>query len=458
MSGSRGTNGRPPALPPRPYHFPRFERRRLANGIEVIVASVAKVPLVTTIALVDAGAVCDEPGREGIAQLTASLLVEGTTQRDGASLIDAFERLGASVDVATDWDGAVVKLTAMAHNAGPAIELLGEVLRAPSFPEREIERLKSEHLAERMQLRAEPRGLANEMFARFLYEPRSRFARPEGGNEESVASITREQINAFYQARYRPGAVTLVMAGDISAEEATRLAERAFGGWAGEAMAPVQVSAAPARRERAVHIVSRPGSKQSELRLGRVYLPRNHPEYHISVVLNAVLGGLFMSRINLNLRERHGYTYGAFSSIDWRRQAGPFVVATAVENDVTGPATREALSEIDRIRAERVSDDELSLATSYLIGVFPIRYETTAAIASALAGMVRYGLADTFYDTYREMLRDVTSEDVLRVAEKHLDTSSMQLVVVGDQDVVRAQLEPLNYGSTTTYDTNGNRL
>jgi zinc protease len=220
----------------------------------------------------------------------------------------------------------------------------------------------------------------------------------------------------------------------------------------------VQVSATPARRDRALHIVSKPESKQTEVRIGRVYLPRNHADYHASVVLNAVLGGLFMSRINLNLREKHGYTYGAFSSIEWRRQPGPFVVATAVENDVTAPATREAISEIERISADRVSEDELSLATNYLVGVFPIRYESTEAIAGALAAMVRYGLAADFYDTYRERVGGVTSDDVLRVAQQHLDPGDLQLVVVGDLDLLRKPLEGLRYGDVATYDTNGNRL
>lgn len=458
MSGQPSSNGRPSALPPRPYHFPRFERRRLSNGMQVVVAPVTKLPVITALALVDAGAVCDEPGSEGVATLTAELLLEGTTERDGASLTDAFEQLGASAEVTTDWDGALVSLTAMSRNAGPAIDLLGEVLRSPAFPEREVERLKSERLAERLQLKAEPRGLADEMFERFLYEPKSRFARPEGGDEESVARITRAQLVQFYQTRYRPSTVTLLIVGDIGVDEAVSLAQRAFGTWKGEGLEPVQPSASPARRDRALHIVSKPESKQSEVRLGRVYLPRNHPDYHASVVLNAVLGGLFMSRINMNLREKHGYTYGAFSSIEWRRQAGPFVVATAVESDVTTPATREAIAEVERISAERVSDDELSLATSYLAGVFPIRFESTEAIASALAGLVRYGLADDFYDTYRDRVRGVTSDEVLRVARKHLESSAMQLVVVGDLELVRAPLETLRYGATTTYDINGNRL
>lgn len=458
MSAKPSGAPKPAALPPRPYNFPHFERRRLANGIQVVVAPVPKLPIVSAIALVDAGAVCDEPGREGLAQLTAELLLEGTARRDGAALADAFERLGASVEITTDWDGAVVTLTALRDNVGAAIELLGEVLRTPSFPEREVERLKAERLAARLQLRAEPRGLADEMFARFLYEPSSRFSRPEGGSDESVGAITREQVSRFYESRYRPGAVTLVIAGDISADEAVQLADRTFGGWTGDALAPIEVSVTPARDGRAMHLVAKPQSKQSELRIGGVYLPRNHADYHASVVLNAVLGGLFMSRINLNLREKNGYTYGAFSHIDWRRQAGPFVVSTAVESDVTAPAALEAIREIERIGHDPITEDELSLATSYLVGTFPIRFETTEAIAGALAALVRYGLADSFYDTYRDRMRDVGVDDVLRVAREHLDPGAMQLVVVGDLDLVRAPLETLRFGDLTVYDTTGKDL
>ena len=458
MSAQSSGAPKPAALPPRPYNFPHFERHRLANGIQLVIAPVPKLPIVTAIALIDAGAVCDEAGGEGVAQLTAELLLEGTGRRDGAALADAFERLGASVEVATDWDGAVVTLTSLRDNFGAAMELLGEVLRTPSFPEREVERLKAERLAARLQLRAEPRGLADEMFARFLYEPRSRFSRPEGGTDESVGAITREQVTRFYEARYRPGAVTLVIAGDVAADESVKLADRAFGAWKGDAIAPIEVSVRPARGDRALHVVSKPQSKQAEVRLGRVYLPRNHPDYYGSVVMNAVLGGLFMSRINLNLRERHGYTYGAFSSIDWRRQAGPFVVSTAVESDVTAPAALEAIREIERIASEPITDDEMALARDYLVGVFPIRFETTEAIAGALAALVRYGLADNYYDTYRDRMRGVSVGDVQRVARAHLDTGAMQLVVVGDLDLVRAPLEQLRFGGLSVYDTTGRSL
>jgi zinc protease len=426
--------------------------------MQLVVAPVRKLPLATVIAHIEAGAVCGYRGCEGIARLTAELLLEGTVNNDGAELVERFERLGTSVDSSADWDGTVVTLTALQEQLRPAIQLLAEVLRSPAFPAREVERLKGERLAELLKLRTEPRGLADEMFTRILYEPTSRYALPEGGTEVSVSAITREDVERFYKWRYRPGGVTLIIAGDISADDAERLAIETFSDWTGGTSDTCSASDKPARKSRALHIVSKPEAKQSELRIGNVGMPRSHPDYYAAVVTNAVLGGLFSSRINLNLREKHGYTYGAFSHIDWRRQAGPFVISTAVQSEVTAPAAQEALTEIERIRADRVSVDELSLATSYLDGVFPIRYETTDAIAGALATLVQYNLPDDFYDTYREHMRAVTTEDVLRVAQTHLRPPEMQMLAVGDPDAVRGPLEAIGFGPTTVYDTEGQVL
>lgn len=446
---------RPAPLPPRPYQFPRFERRTLPNGMRLVIAPVQKLPIATVIALVEAGATSDRQGREGIARLTADLLLEGTLTSDGAALTERFERLGATVDTSADWDSAAVGLTALTEHLDAAVRLLGEVLRTPSFAAREVERLKEERLAELLQLRAEPRGLADELFTRILYERGSRYALPEGGVEESVSAITRADIVAFYERHYRPAGVTLILAGDITADAAAQLADATFGDWHGDAVPPTVTSDKAAWRKRALHIVAKADAAQSELRVGSVGLPRKHPDYYSAVVMNAVLGGLFNSRINLNLREKHGYTYGAFSHLDWRRQAGPFVVSTAVQSEVTAAAATEVLGEIDRIRESEISPDELSLATSYLDGVFPIRYETTEAIGGALATLVRYGLPDDFYDTYRDRVRAVTTADVLRVARTHLRPDELQMLVVGDPDGVRPQLEAVNFGPLHVYDTDG---
>jgi len=197
---------------------------------------------------------------------------------------------------------------------------------------------------------------------------------------------------------------------------------------------------------RKVHIVHKPDAPQSELRVGHVGLPRKHPDFFPTLVMNAVLGGLFGSRINLNLREVHGYTYGASSYYDWRRGPGPFVVSTAVQSEVTAPALREILNEIDRIRSARITDEELSLARDYLDGVFPIRYETTGAIASALATLIIYGLSPDYYSTYRENVRAVSVNAVLDAAQKHLHPDKLQTVVVGDAKSIRESVAELGLG------------
>lgn len=449
---------RPKPGAPRAYHFPRFERATLPNGVKLVVAPITKLPLVTITVLAEAGAVSDPPDRAGVAQLSAKLLLEGTTSADGAAITDQFERLGASIEAHADWDVAAVTMTTLVENLAPAFGLLGEVLRTPAFHQREVDRLKGERLAQLLQLRAEPRGLADELFARFLYDDSSRYARPDGGDEVTVRSLTRDDVARFYSDRYTPAAMTLVAAGDVTTEAIEKLAREVLGDWRGSAPRPAESSDRAARRERMVHIVAKPDAPQSELRIGEVGLPRRTPDYFSAVIMNAVLGGLFSSRINLNLREVHGYTYGAHSYFDWRRQRGPWVVATAVESDVTHAAAMEVLKEIDRIRAELITDEELSLATSYLDGVFPIRYETTAAIASALASLVVYDLPDDWYDTYRHRVRSITRQQVLSAAQAHLDPDTLQMVVVGNPSAIRGRLEEIAFGPVRLYDTTGHAL
>ena len=454
-SNLQPAGGRPTAGPPRAYHFPTFERRTLRNGMRLVVAPVHKLPMVSVLAVVDAGAVCDPEGQEGVALLTARLLGEGTAALGGDELVSRFEQLGTSFDASAGWDSVAGSMTVLASKLEAALDLMGQVLLTPAFPEREVERLKAERIAEILQGRAEPRGLADELFEQLLYAPDSRFARPDGGSEASVAALSRDAVSAFYTARYRPGATTLIIAGDITTGAAERLAERVFGSWQGGAPGRVAATATPARTTRAVHVIAKEDAPQSELRIGHVGLPRQHPDFFPVTVMNAVLGGLFSSRINLNLREEHAYTYGAHSGFAWRRAAGPFVVDAAVKSDVTGDAAREVLREIDRMRAEEIAESELSLATSYLDGVFPIRYETTAAIASALAGLVAYELPDDYYDSYRMHVRAVTRADVLRAAQTHLHPDRLQLLAVGDPAVIAAALGALAFGPLTVYDAEG---
>lgn len=449
---------RPQAGPSRTYHFPRFESRHLPNGMRILVARVTKLPVVTVMMVAEAGAMAEPSGLEGIARLTAGALLEGSARHTGVELTERLEGLGASVELSADWDVSLASMTVLRTRLREAFGLLAEVVGEPSFPEREIERLKSERLAELLQTRAEPRTLASEMFSRFLYVQDSRYALPEAGSEKSVASLSAESTRSFYGARYRAGGLTMILAGDVHMDEAEKYALEFFGGWANAEPADTTIRVTAARETRAVHIVDKNDAPQSELRIGHVGIPRSHPDFYDVLVMNAVLGGLFSSRINLNLREEHGYTYGASSTFDWRRQSGPFVVSTAVRSDVTDAAVREILKEIDRIRAEVIPLDELTLASSFLEGVFPIKYETTNAIAHALANLVIYDLPDDYFEKYRARIREVSPDRVLQAAQRHLHPENLQVVVVGAASSIREPLERLRTGPVTVYDSEDSAL
>jgi len=446
---------RPEPTAPRSYHFPSFVRATLKNGMQLVVAPVPKLPLVSIAAVVDAGASSEREGEEGAAALTAQLLLEGAAGMDGAALTDRFERIGTSAEAHADWDAATVTLTVLRERLPDALSLVRDLLRKPEFPEREVTRLKDERLAELLQLRAEPGSLADEQFARAVYAPTARYATPPAGSATSVRALTREAVRAFYARRYRSSTTTIVLAGDVTVEDARTLAEQLFGDWQGGEGPASARDIATALPERLVRIVAKADAPQSEIRVGHVGLPRRHPDYFAVTVLNAVLGGLFSSRINLNLREAHGYTYGAFSAFEWRRAAGPFTIHTAVKSEVTGAAVREILKEIEGVRSAPITESELTLATSYLDGVFPIRYETTAAIATALSNLVIHELPDSYYDEYRAHVRNVSAEDVLRAARQHLHPDRLRIVVVGDPNAIMGPLSEVHGGMVDVVNADG---
>lgn len=443
---------RPQPGTPRDYSFPSIARSTLSNGLHIAVAPMPRLPLVTVLALVDAGASCDDAGREGAAALTISALAEGTTKLDGATLTERFESLGTGLSSSSDWDDATTHIAVTPEHLETAINLLGEVLTTPAFARKDVERLKAERLAELMQQQVEPRGLADDKFMEYLFAPGSRYAFPCAGGMTSVRALDAARLRALHSARYAPETTTLIFAGDVTVARAVRLAERAFGGWCSAKPPDVLVDDSVSTVERQVHIVNKQGASQSELRVGHGGVPRSHPDYFAIVVMNALLGGLFSSRINLNLRERNAFTYGARSTFEWRRGAGPFVVSTAVKTEVSDAATREILFEVGRMREEKVSPDELSLATAYLDGVFPIRYETTNAVAQAIAIAQVYGLRDDYYTRYREQIRAVTADDVLRAAQHFLHPERLLVLAVGNAAAIRAPMEQLGAGPVSVHD------
>ncbi len=429
---------------PRAYHFPSFERRALSRGAHLVVAPLSKLPLVTVTAVFpNAGASAEPAERAGIAQLTAAMLIEGTASRDGAGVAEAFESLGSSLSIGADWDCTTATFTVQPARLFAAIALMREVLRFPAFRPADLARLKGEHESDRLQIVADPRALGDSAFAWSCYHASgSRFRRPIDGTLATVSALEQEDLVSYWKTHGITENLTLIFAGDISVDEAARASEQLLDGWQSAPAAASRVIkdevSTPASR---VTLVDKAESAQTELRIGHISVPRSHPRYFDLTVMNAVLGGLFSSRINLNLRERNGYTYGAFSGFDWRVQAGPWAVSTAVKSEVSGAAIREVLKEIDGIRAAPVAMDELELATKYLVGVFPLRFETTSAVAAALASLSVFALPSDYYDTYRARIAAVTPEDVLNAAREHLHPEALHIVAVGDPGVVHRELE-----------------
>jgi zinc protease len=449
------SGGRPVVVPerpvpgsPRPYDFPAFERRQLSNGLTVIAVDLPGRPLVTASLVLRNGA-ADEPADDGGATvLSARALTEGTERYDAVALIEAAERLGASLHAEAGWDSYNVGVDVPATRLEPALELLAEVVARPTFPASEVERIRDERLADILQARADPRRRAEEAFADTIFAPGTPYRRPAAGRTETVQTLDRERLAAAWQRGLDPARETLVVGGDLTGLDVFGLADRLMGGWArhdGAVTAgPIPVESAV--DERFVRVVHRPGSVQTEIRIGHVGLPRRIPDFHVVSVLGAILGGLFNSRLMMKLREEKGYTYGAHASFDLRRAPGPFAARAAVNTEVTVPAIVDTLAELDRIRESEPTEAELKAARDYLVGVFPLRFETPGPIVGAIAGLVIHELPDDELDRYRPGIEAVSGADVLAAARAHIRPDQAAVVLVGDADRFASELEAAGIG------------
>lgn len=429
---------------PRPYHFPNITRKTLDNGMKILVAESHNAPLVSIRTLVRSGADQDSAETAGLASLTAELLDEGAGARDGIRLAEDAGLLGASFATGADWDATYISLDVLSRNVDPTVEIFADVVRRPMFPTDALERVRTERLMELLQQRDEPAAVAGKRFANLLYGSGA-YGNSVTGNADSVGRLTGDAIRQFYESHYTPNNTAVVIAGDIDAQHAVGHMERAFSSWEGKP-APVRPVVSPQAVEaNRIYLIDRPSAVQSEIRIGHLGVARSTDDYFPLSIMNALLGGVFNSRINLNLRERHGYTYGARSTFAFRRQAGPFVVSAPVRNEVTRESVDEVLSELRRIRTGDVETRELDDTKSYMIGVFPAMVQTASDVAGRLLDMELYGLPQDYFDRYRENIAAVTKDDVERVAAKYIDPDRMLIVVVGNAAQIRQPLSALGY-------------
>jgi zinc protease len=419
---------------------------RLPNGLTAQLAPYGRLPIVTVQLVVDAGAADEPAGSSGLAHLTANALDTGTVERTGEDLAWAFERLGVELETIALWDAVLVRGTTESGNVDALLGLLADVIRRPAFPEAEVRRLRDEQIASILQRRKEPRALASDMAARFIFGRDVPYARPLIGLEPNVGALTREDVVAFHRVRFTPAATSVMLVGDVDANGARASIAKHFADWTGATSARPAFDVAPYAAATTIHIVDRPDAVQSEIRVGQVGVPRSHVDYFALEVMNALLGGAFTSRLNLSLREKHGFTYGVRSGFAYRRAAGPFIIQTAVATDVTVRAVEEIRREIDDIRATGASEEEVAAARDYLAGILPLELQTTEQLAGRLADLVVYDLPPDYFRHYRARMGDVTPEDVARVAREQLRADNLAIVIVGDAAAIADGLRALGAG------------
>ncbi len=421
------------------FTFPHVAKHQLSNGLRVWTVEHRGLPVIAVIALVPAGAAHDPADRPGLAALTGDMLDEGAGGRSALELQEALGRIGASLDTEVGADATMLTLAMLSRFTDRGLALLADILTQPALDEHEFSRLRDLRVNRLVQLRDAPPSLADRAFSRLLFG-RHPYAHLPMGTEPSLAGMTHDDVCAFHRRAYDPRRATIIAVGDGSHDALYESVASAFADWVpgeGEASAPEVPNEVGEVVGSPVAIVARPGAPQSELRIGQVGVARRSPDYHALLVLNAVLGGQFVSRINMNLREDKGYTYGARTTFDFRRGRGPFLLQTSGATHVTPAAMRESFGELGAIRGERPATvDEVSLARASLTRGFPRSFETSEQVARAVAQLALYDLPDDTFEQFVPRVNSVGPDEVTRVANTYLRPEQMVTVIVGDPDAV----------------------
>ena len=450
-----------PALRPTPmFHPPEISSVQLGNGLILRVVERREIPKVAVALVVKAGAAADARDRPGVAFLTAEMLDEGTTSLSSLEIEAELERMGSELYAGASREWSVVSLDTLRRHLGPSLKLMADVVVHPSFPEEELERVRKRRLDAILQDRASPGATAGRVIRKVLFGARHAYGWPVGGEESSIREIQRGELVPFYRSHYNPKNANLIMVGDVSLDDARKAAERAFSDWgepAPPAASEVQPVGDPGRN---VYLVDRPGSTQSELRAAFLLPPRSTPQYHVLEVVNAILGGGFSSRLNLNLREDKGYSYGAYSVLRYGIVQGMLLAAAPVESQVTKESLHELVSELEALASwsRPVTEEELADAKATLIRGDAQRFETLAQVAGEVAELDGYGLPLEELSRYVGGVERVTMEDVHEAARTHIRPQNMLVLVVGDAAEQEPAIRELGLGPVVRVDVEGKEL
>ena len=441
----------PPKLePPRALALPPIVKRTLSNGLPVWIVEQHEVPVASLSLVIKSGATVDPAGKYGLASLTAAMLDEGAGTLDALGLADAIDFLGASIGTGAGFDSSSVSLYTPVARLSQALDLMASIAINPTFADKDLERLRKDRLTSLTQIRDNPPTIGSVAFPRLVYGEGHRYGTSIGGTTTTVTGLTAADLRAFHKQNYHPGNAHLIVVGDVQPDAVMALLEKSFGATAwpksASAAATMPALSAPEARARTVYVIDKPGAAQSIIRIGWAGVPRSTQDYYAIQVLNTILGGSFTSRLNTNLRETHGYAYGASSNFDMRLGAGPFTAAANVQTDKTAESLTEFFKELANI-AKPISAEELDKAKNYLALGYPADFETTQDIASQLATQVIYNLPDNYFNEFIPKVLAVTAADVERVAKKYVTPDKFAVIVVGDLKTIEAGVRKLNLGT-----------
>ena len=430
---------------------------KLPNGLTVMLVERHNLPIVTANLVTLSGSEMNPVDKPGLASFTAAMLQEGTKNRSALKIADDVDQIGANLSSFSTSDKSEVALQVLTRNEDAAFNLLSDLVLNPAFDPKEVERVRSLRLTDILQEKDDPNTLARKASYLELYGPNHPYGYLESGTEQATKAIKREDLEKFWKTGYVPGNSALVVAGDITEKELRQLATKYFGKWTGTLQRPLPPRITQ-NATRGILIVDKPGAPQTAIRFATVTVPRSTPDYAPLEVMNTMLGGLFSSRLNMNLREEHGYTYGAFSTVIYRRAPGPFIATAGVRTDVTAPAVKETFSEIDRIRQTDLTTEELTMAKNAYSLSLAGNFETTGRTAQTVGDLYVYDLPLNYYQTLPSKIDSVSVTEVRRVATLYLRPEAMVVVAVGDKAKIEPELQKLNLAPISYRDYEGKTI
>ncbi len=424
------------------FQPPRYVRRSLSNGLDLWISGWKMLPLVQVSLVVPIGTGDDPDGKSGLTQLMARLLDQGTASRTATELTEAFEELGTTVSVAPDRDETAITVRVLARNLEPTLTLLAELLTAPRFDPKDFERERTQQLASLLQGPDDVAWLARRAMPVVMYNRDHPYGKPAQGYPETVKKLTLEDVRGFHAHGFGPRGTTLIVTGDVDPDELTRVLDRTVGRWQGNNAGPIPRPAVQVKPEPGViYLVDKPGAVQSVISVGRHWVDRRDSRYMATRVGNHLLGEDFLSRLNKNLREDHGYTYGAGSAFDFRRAKSIWRVSTAVRADATVPALQEILKELDAIaQARPITAEEVDKARSAEARSYPEEFESPSGIASALAEISEFGLPAEYLETFLPSLERVSLAETQKAMTEVVAPADRFILVVGDRKTVEPEL------------------